>query len=325
MPSPSPSHPSPSQPTSSSQPQSQPQPSQSPSPQPSSSPDPIPITYRLYTGEPDLPHIISLIASELSEPYVIYTFRYFLTQWPHLSFLAYTPESPTPIGVIVCKQSFHKSSTRFNSNTKSNSEFKSKSNARGHGNRGYIAMLSVDKRYRKRGIASTLVKISMEAMKLDGVEEISLETEHDNAPALSLYESLGFIREKRLYRFYLNGKDAFRLVLGVPVSELEDEKGDGDGDTLSVSSPSSSLGSLSGSGRRGQGEMKMNAGTRMNTGTPGMRRYTRPRPGALGPRRYRAIVVDGDGDDEEGEDEDDEENTDTKEDGIEDGIEDGGC
>ncbi|KAJ3979881.1 acyl-CoA N-acyltransferase, partial [Lentinula detonsa] len=155
------------------------------------------ITYRLYTGEPDLPHIISLIASELSEPYVIYTFRYFLTQWPHLSFLAYTPESPTPIGVIVCKQSFHESSTKF---------------------RGYIAMLSVDKRYRKRGIASTLVKISMEAMKLDGVEEISLETEHDNAPALSLYESLGFIREKRLYRFYLNGKDAFRLVLGVPVS-----------------------------------------------------------------------------------------------------------
>ena len=43
-----------------------------------------------------------------------------------------------------------------------------------------------------------------------------LETEFDNVAALSLYESLGFIREKRLYRFYLNGKDAFRLVLVVP-------------------------------------------------------------------------------------------------------------
>ena len=43
-----------------------------------------------------------------------------------------------------------------------------------------------------------------------------LETEFDNAAALSLYESLGFIREKRLFRFYLNGKDAFRLVLVVP-------------------------------------------------------------------------------------------------------------
>jgi peptide alpha-N-acetyltransferase len=40
-----------------------------------------------------------------------------------------------------------------------------------------------------------------------------LETEYDNAPALTLYDSLGFMREKRLFRFYLNGKDAFRLVL----------------------------------------------------------------------------------------------------------------
>jgi len=42
-----------------------------------------------------------------------------------------------------------------------------------------------------------------------------LETEFDNAAALALYESLGFIREKRLFRFYLNGKDAFRLTLSV--------------------------------------------------------------------------------------------------------------
>lgn len=46
--------------------------------------------------------------------------------------------------------------------------------------------------------------------------QVVLETEFDNFAALSLYESLGFIREKRLYRFYLNGKDAFRLVLSVP-------------------------------------------------------------------------------------------------------------
>jgi hypothetical protein len=32
-------------------------------------------------------------------------------------------------------------------------------------------------------------------------------------PALALYTSLGFVPEKRLHRFYLNGKDAFRLVL----------------------------------------------------------------------------------------------------------------
>lgn len=53
--------------------------------------------------------------------------------------------------------------------------------------------------------------------------QVVLETEFDNSAALSLYESLGFIREKRLFRFYLNGKDAFRLVLVVPPPEVDDE------------------------------------------------------------------------------------------------------
>ncbi|KAI4517800.1 acyl-CoA N-acyltransferase [Schizophyllum commune Loenen D] len=148
------------------------------------------IFYRQYAGEEDLPHIMALVQSELSEPYVIYTFRYFLHQC-HLAYPA--ADASVPVGVIVCKQSMHKMN-----------------------NRGYIAMLSVDKQFRKRGIASTLVRNSISAMKKDGVEEVVLETEYDNTAALSLYESLGFIREKRLYRFYLNGKDAFRLVHIVP-------------------------------------------------------------------------------------------------------------
>ncbi|KAF8206787.1 hypothetical protein K438DRAFT_1963100 [Mycena galopus ATCC 62051] len=116
---------------------------------------------------------MDLVQSELSEPYVIYTFRYLLYQWPHLSFLAYPsdPATSAPIGVIVCKQSMHRESA----------------------NRGYIAMLGVSKDWRKRG--TELVH----AMKEDGVEEIVLETEYDNSAALSLYESLGFIGEKRLY------------------------------------------------------------------------------------------------------------------------------
>lgn len=44
-------------------------------------------------------------------------------------------------------------------------------------------------------------------------EEVVLETESDNASALRFYRKLGFIKEKRLYRFYLNAKDAYRLKL----------------------------------------------------------------------------------------------------------------
>ena len=53
--------------------------------------------------------------------------------------------------------------------------------------------------------------------------QVVLETEFDNAAALSLYESLGFIREKRLFRFYLNGKDAFRLVHLVPPPDSDED------------------------------------------------------------------------------------------------------
>jgi peptide alpha-N-acetyltransferase len=50
-------------------------------------------------------------------------------------------------------------------------------------------------------------------MKRQGADEIVLETEHHNTGALLLYEKLGFIRDKRLHRYYLNGVDAFRLKL----------------------------------------------------------------------------------------------------------------
>jgi len=42
--------------------------------------------------------------------------------------------------------------------------------------------------------------------------QVVLETEFDNAVALAFYASMGFMREKRLFRFYMNGKDAFRYV-----------------------------------------------------------------------------------------------------------------
>ncbi|CAG8645261.1 12021_t:CDS:2 [Rhizophagus irregularis] len=74
-------------------------------------------------------------------------------------------------------------------------------------------MLAVKKEYRKRKIGTTLVKIVINAMKLKNADEIVLETEYTNLGALSLYHNLGFIRDKRLYRYYLNGVDAFRLKL----------------------------------------------------------------------------------------------------------------
>jgi ribosomal protein S18 acetylase RimI-like enzyme len=41
--------------------------------------------------------------------------------------------------------------------------------------------------------------------------QVVLETEVTNAAALRLYGKLGFAREERLLKYYLNGVDAFRL------------------------------------------------------------------------------------------------------------------
>jgi len=64
-------------------------------------------------------------------------------------------------------------------------------------------MLAVSAAYRGHGIATALVN----------AEEIVLETEETNVPAMRLYERLGFLRSKKLHRYYLNGNSAYRLVL----------------------------------------------------------------------------------------------------------------
>ena len=74
-------------------------------------------------------------------------------------------------------------------------------------------MLAVNEAYRGRGIARQLVCMAIESMKARSADEVVLETEVTNTASLRLYERLGFLRSKRLHRYYLNGNTAFRLVL----------------------------------------------------------------------------------------------------------------
>jgi peptide alpha-N-acetyltransferase len=90
-------------------------------------------------------------------------------------------------------------------------------------------MLAVRSEHRGKGIATRLVRRAIDGMIARDAAEVVLETEVTNAPAMKLYERLGFLRSKRLHRYYLNGNSAFRLVLylkegvGMPVVvEAED-------------------------------------------------------------------------------------------------------
>jgi len=150
------------------------------------------IRYVVYESESQMEAIMQLITKDLSEPYSIYTYRYFIHNWPRLCFLAMDKEKY--VGAIVCKLDRHKTGAR----------------------RGYIAMLAVDHEYRRMGIGSNLVVRSIKSMMNPvggGCDEVVLETEISNSSALHLYEKLGFVRDKRLFRYYLNGVDALRLKL----------------------------------------------------------------------------------------------------------------
>jgi peptide alpha-N-acetyltransferase len=80
-------------------------------------------------------------------------------------------------------------------------------------------MLAVSSSYRGHGIATTLVRKALDAMIARGADEVVLETEETNIPAMKLYERLGFIRSKKLHRYYLNGNSAYRLVLHLKKTE----------------------------------------------------------------------------------------------------------
>ncbi|KAA0711432.1 N-alpha-acetyltransferase 30 [Triplophysa tibetana] len=147
------------------------------------------IRYVRYESELQMPDIIRLITKDLSEPYSIYTYRYFIHNWPQLCFLAMVEKDC--VGAIVCKLDMHKKMFR----------------------RGYIAMLAVDSKFRRKSIGTNLVKKAIYAMVEGDCDEVVLETEITNKSALKLYENLGFVRDKRLFRYYLNGVDALRLKL----------------------------------------------------------------------------------------------------------------
>lgn len=74
-------------------------------------------------------------------------------------------------------------------------------------------------------MATTLVKMAIDAMAERNADEIVLETEETNTPAMRLYERLGFIRSKKLHRYYLNGNSAYRLVLLLKSVDIDSATG----------------------------------------------------------------------------------------------------
>ncbi|KAI9653447.1 MAG: N-alpha-acetyltransferase 30 [Alyxoria varia] len=246
------------------------------------------VQYQSSKEDQYMPAIRRLISKDLSEPYSVYVYRYFLYGWPDLCFLALDSNDHNRlIGAILCKLEPHPIRTIPFPNPGTNPfrneppthPFHPSALAAKQGNppsqnsqqsqqhphteappadippwltkpaseqdplaiasqpvlatkptstsgspdknpsgfqppmRGYIAMLATLSTHRKVGVAGHLVRIACGLMIEQGADEVAVETEVDNVPSLKLYSRLGFLRSKRLHRYYLNGNDAFRLIL----------------------------------------------------------------------------------------------------------------
>lgn len=125
-----------------------------PATHPQSPPQPqVPLRYQRYDGARENEYVASmrqLISKDLSEPYSIYVYRYFLYQWGDLCFLAMNGDEM--VGVVVSKLEPH------------------------HGGplRGYIAMLAVREEFRGQGIATRLVRMAIDAMIERDADEVPL-------------------------------------------------------------------------------------------------------------------------------------------------------
>lgn len=101
-----------------------------------------------YTGEVQLQSIMDMVSVSLSEPYSVFTYRFFLHGWPQYCLLAHSGDKL--VGLILCKAEKSKRERM----------------------RGYIAMLAVDPAYRKRGLGSKLVVAAVQRMA-EACDEVS--------------------------------------------------------------------------------------------------------------------------------------------------------
>ena len=76
-----------------------------------------------------------------------------------------------------------------------------------------VGNIVTHREYRGRGIATKLFEVLLAELKEKGIRKIFLEVEHDNVPAIALYEKLGFTDYGYRRDYYGKGKDAVLMSL----------------------------------------------------------------------------------------------------------------
>jgi [ribosomal protein S18]-alanine N-acetyltransferase len=78
-----------------------------------------------------------------------------------------------------------------------------------------IASLAVHPDYRRRGVADTLMRHTLRALRVAGVRRVELMVRTGNAGGVQLYRSLGFRRVRTIPHYYEDGGDGFLMARAI--------------------------------------------------------------------------------------------------------------
>lgn len=87
-----------------------------------------------------------------------------------------------------------------------------------HG-KGHVMSLAVHPHYRRRGIATALMKALEGALMAEGAAELRLEVREDNVEAAAFYEKLGYRAIGKQSRYYSDGSSA--IIYSKPASQAQ--------------------------------------------------------------------------------------------------------
>lgn len=80
----------------------------------------------------------------------------------------------------------------------------------------HVVSLAVREPYRRMGIATSILKEMLKQSREEyGATECYLEVRVGNAPAVHLYNKMGFKKVKRNYGYYMDGEDAWIMAISL--------------------------------------------------------------------------------------------------------------
>lgn len=87
-----------------------------------------------------------------------------------------------------------------------------------HGEAAHLVSIAVHPKFRRKGIATILLRETLRFLMTHNILELLLEVNRKNTEAIAFYSRLGFEKTGMLKKYYSDGSDAVRMRLKLNVS-----------------------------------------------------------------------------------------------------------